>query len=502
MTSALNTPYDAEAPHAVEVRGLSYRFVARRTPTLHDVTFALPRGTFTVVAGLTGSGKSTLLRALAGLIPNHAAGEMAGVVQVIGHDTRTTSSAVLASTVGLVLQSPDDQICTTTVEAEIAFGLENLALPPTEIAGRVQAALVRFGLTDFRCSHPHELSGGLRQRLVLAAVSAMHPQVLVCDEPLSQLDSEAAREFLTELNRLRAAGVTIVIAEHRLDEVLPHADRLLVIDDGRLVADVATKDEAPVKSELTSLRFGNAAPASDDSPAAKLSAARVAVLSSIAYRYSDSSSDVWSNLDAEILRGECIALVGLNGSGKSTLLSLLAQAGSPTAGHIAMSTETNRPDAVLVPQQVDLTLFSRTVREELEFGPRQQRCDIATVRRRVDAAVDLFQLAGLLDEPPQALSRGQRVRTALAAAYTCRPTLLLLDEPTTGQDAPTVAALTSALRATVGTDDGPAAIVFSTHHTAVARRFADRIWTLADGRLTETSAAEFSARSTAVEVPR
>ncbi|MBL9080322.1 MAG: ATP-binding cassette domain-containing protein [Planctomycetales bacterium] len=498
----MNTPYDAEAPHAVEVRGLSYRFVARRTPTLHDVTFALPRGTFTVVAGLTGSGKSTLLRALAGLIPNHAAGEMAGVVQVIGHDTRTTSSAVLASTVGLVLQSPDDQICTTTVEAEIAFGLENLALPPTEIAGRVQAALVRFGLTDFRCSHPHELSGGLRQRLVLAAVSAMHPQVLVCDEPLSQLDSEAAREFLTELNRLRAAGVTIVIAEHRLDEVLPHADRLLVIDDGRLVADVATKDEAPVKSELTSLRFGDAAPASDDSPAAKLSAARVAVLSSIAYRYSDSSSDVWSNLDAEILRGECIALVGLNGSGKSTLLSLLAQAGSPTAGHIAMSTETNRPDAVLVPQQVDLTLFSRTVREELEFGPRQQRCDIATVRRRVDAAVDLFQLAGLLDEPPQALSRGQRVRTALAAAYTCRPTLLLLDEPTTGQDAPTVAALTSALRATVGTDDGPAAIVFSTHHTAVARRFADRIWTLADGRLTETSAAEFSARSTAVEVPR
>jgi energy-coupling factor transporter ATP-binding protein EcfA2 len=495
-------PQDAEAPHAVEVRGLGYRFAARPASSLHDVTLAIPRGSFTVVAGRTGSGKSTLLRALAGLIPNHAAGEMAGVVRVMRHDTRTTSSAVLASTVGLVLQSPDDQICTTSVEAEIAFGLENLALPPTEIAGRLQAALVRFGLTEFRHAHPHELSGGLRQRLVLAAVTAMHPQVLVCDEPLSQLDSEAAREFLTELNRLRAAGVTIVVAEHRLDEVLPHADRLFVIEEGRLVADVATRDDAALTSALTSLRIDDPAPTPYDTPGARTPAAKVAVLCSIAYRYPDSSFEVWSNLDAVIRRGECIALVGPNGSGKSTLLSLLAQAGRPTAGHIAISSENNRPDAVLVPQQVDLTLFSRTVREELEFGPRQQRCDMATVGRRVDAAVDLFQLAGLLDEPPQALSRGQRVRTALAAAYTCRPNLLLLDEPTTGQDAPTVAALMTALRATVGTDDGPAAIVFSTHHTAIARRFADRIWTLADGRLTEVPAAEFSARSTAVEVPQ
>jgi cobalt/nickel transport system ATP-binding protein len=222
-----------------------------------------------------------------------------------------------------------------------------------------------------------------------------------------------------------------------------------------------------------------------------------------AFRYPQSSvSDVWTDLDAEIYQGECIALVGPNGSGKSTLLSLLAQAGRPTAGRIAISSENNRPHAVLVPQQVDLTLFSPTVREELDFGPSQQRCDMTTVRRRVDAAVELFQLAGLLDEPPQALSRGQRVRTALAAAYTCRPTLLLLDEPTTGQDAPTVAALMSALRATVGTDDGPAAIIFSTHHAGVARRFADRIWTLAAGRLTEVPAAELRARSTGFEVPR
>ncbi len=465
----------AEGP-AVEAVDLGYTFAERATPTLHDVTFTLPRGSFTVVAGPTGSGKSTLLRTLAGLIPHQASGTMAGLVRICGRNTRTTSPADLAPTVGLIVQSPDDQICTSSVEAEIAFGLENLALPADEIGRRIDDTLQRFGLEGFRRAAPQTLSGGLRQRLVLAAVAAMRPQVLVCDEPLSQLDVEAARALLVELRRLRDQGVAVILAEHRLDDVLPHADRLLVLDAGRLVADVDGRDAAQVAAALKTARLEVASnfempPARD-----RNNAAPITTLADVGFRYPQAPCDVWTNLTAAIHHGECIALVGPNGVGKSTLLSLLGGALRPTAGRITRRAEANRTAGTLVPQQVDLTLFSRTVRDELAFGPRQTGCDVATIAGRVQFAAAAFRLETLLDEPPQALSRGQRVRTALAAAFAASPSLLLLDEPTTGQDGPTVDLVMAALRRTVGTPHGPAAVMFSTHHLRTALHYADRIW--------------------------
>ncbi|MGC3969386.1 MAG: ABC transporter ATP-binding protein [Pirellulales bacterium] len=491
MTVDLPQGRDVENDPAVQVDGFGYRFAERDEPTLHDVCFSLPRGSFTVVAGRTGSGKSTLLRALAGLIPHHSSGVMDGTIRIAGHDTRRMSSAELASLVGLILQSPDDQICTTSVEAEIAFGLENLALDPKEIAGRIQAALIRFGLVGLRGFAPGELSGGLRQRLVLAAVAAMHPQVLVCDEPLSQLDPQSARSFLEELKRMQSAGTTVIVAEHHLSEVLPHADRVLVVDDGRLTADVATSDEARVASVLKPLRFDDRTPRSVATAKARTESPLVATLSGISLHYPNGIADVWHRLNAEIRRGERIALVGPNGSGKSSLLAVLAGALPSTEGRLQITAAADRWPATLVPQQVDLTLFSRNVRDELAYGPRQLRLNSAMIEQRVMAAAQRFQLEPLLTEPPQALSRGQRVRTALAAAFACRPTLLLLDEPTTGQDAPTIAALMASLCATVGTVDGPDALVFSTHQLSLARRYADRVWLLRDGRLHEFAAADF-----------
>lgn len=488
----------AEVP-AVEVVDLGYMFAERAVPTLQDVTFSLPRGSLTVVAGPTGSGKSTLLRALAGLIPHQSSGTMAGLVQIYGRNTRTTAPADLAPTVGLIVQSPDDQICTSSVEAEIAFGLENLALPADDIGHRIDETLQRFGLQGFRHTSPHTLSGGLRQRLVLAAVAAMRPQVLVCDEPLSQLDVEAAQAFLVELRRLRDAGVTIVIAEHRLEDVLPHTDRLIVLDAGRLAADVDARNAAQVSAALKGARL-EISPI-DPSPLPRGSNNNVSIvtLADVGFRYPQAPCDVWTNLTATIRHGECIALVGPNGVGKSTLLSLLGGALRPTVGRITWQGPADRVTGTLVPQQVDLTLFSATVRDELAFGPRRTGCDVATIAERVQFSAATFQLEALFDEPPQALSRGQRVRTALAAAFATSPSLLLLDEPTTGQDGPTVDLVMAALRRTVGTAQGPDAVLFSTHHLRTALHYADRIWIAGrDGWVIDADWAALERR----EVPR
>lgn len=480
-----------DAANAIEVAGLGYTFPGRDRPTLADISFTLPAGSWTVVAGRTGSGKSTLLRALAGLIPHYARGRMAGAVSWFGRDTRTFTNSEAAGTVGLVLQSPDDQICTSSVEAELAFGLENLNLPVDEIRRRIDEISACFGLTPLRHVPTPHLSGGWKQRLVLAAIEAMAPRILICDEPLSRLDSRAAAELLAELKRLRAAGLTIVTAEHRLEEMLPEADRLLIVDEGRLTADIDARSTTRATAALQSAGLLAAATPAMTKPTAaqELPASgndTVVAATGLAYRYPDGAS-VWRDLSFVIGRGERIAIVGPNGAGKSTLMNLLAGLIRPTSGRVAWTaTSLHRsaaPATVLVPQRAELTLVNRTVADELAYGPRQSSLPAAVVAERVQLMASLFALEPLLAEPPQALSQGQRVRTAIAAALATAPRLLMLDEPTTGQDGPMIVRMMELLSLCVGTVGGPEALLFSTHDLATAVRYADRVFVVAEGKL-------------------
>jgi energy-coupling factor transport system ATP-binding protein len=207
----------------------------------------------------------------------------------------------------------------------------------------------------------------------------------------------------------------------------------------------------------------------------------------LAYRYSPAAAAVWSNLSFEIRRGERIALFGPNGAGKSTLLAALSGVFNPTEGRVVWQGESDRFPATLVPQRADLTLFNRTVADELAYGPRQLGLSADVTAARVKTTAERLGLAKLLDEQPQALSQGQRVRTAVAAALTMSSRLLLLDEPTTGQDSAAMRAMLEALSSTVGTSDGPEAVVFSTHDHEIATRYADRVFRLADGVLTVES---------------
>jgi len=512
-------------PTAVSARRLGFTYAGRSRPTLEDVSFAIEPGTWTLLAGRTGCGKSTLLRALAGLIPHHTAGEMQGDVRLFGESTRVAAPVTLAGRVGLLLQSPDEQICATTVAGEMAFGLENLAVDPEEIEGRIADGLGQAGLDGYDSRSTHRLSGGEKGRLTRAAVLAMRPGLLLLDEPLGQLDPCGAQELLVELERLKAAGMTIVLAEHRLDELIPAVDRLLVLEEGRLVGDAASRDADAVRSALESgglplpelmqlaTRIGYCAltdieglveratmegrgsantpgvpatPASAAPPSGdKSSVTKRPVVASrrLAHRFADSTGPLWAEVNFELMAGERVALLGPNGCGKSTLLAMLAGLITPNAGGVEFAEACDSKIVCgLVLQNPDLSLFCRTVREELAFGPRAQALADDIVADRVARAAEEFELGDLLDDHPLALSQGQRLRTAVAATVVLEPRLLLLDEPTTGQDAGQVSRIMEALSRHLAAG-GDSSLLFSTHDLRTAARFADRAIVLCGGRI-------------------
>ena len=326
------------AATSTEVERLSYTYLGRERPALADISFTLAPGTITLVVGRSGSGKSTLLRALAGLIPNQSAGEMSGTVRLSGLDTRRARPAELARRAGLVLQSPDEQICTTRVDSEVAFGLANLCLPPPEIRRRVAAALERFGLSAFERCGTQTLSGGQKQRLLLASILAMRPGLLLIDEPLARLDGAGVSDLLAELARLRNEGLAIVVAEHRTADLAALADRVLIVDGGRLIADRPAN-----AADLSQLCERAGLPGSDYEPqptaiaksiGCEESAPTVLRVAGLEQRFASREAPVWQNVSFQITAGERVAIVGPNGSGKSTLLRVLAGQTRASAGEV------------------------------------------------------------------------------------------------------------------------------------------------------------------------
>jgi energy-coupling factor transport system ATP-binding protein len=424
------------------------------SPALRDVSLEVERGEVVLLLGASGSGKSTLVRALAGLVPWFHGGRFEGRVEVAGRDTRSTRPTELAGTVATVFQDPEDQVILGRVDSEVAFALENIGTSPHAILPRVHAALAAVGIGEFGARRVTEISGGELQRVCLASALALEPELLLLDEPTSQLDPAGAEAFF-ELALSGDAGV--VISEQRPAVALRYADRVVFLDQGRVLLD-APRDDA-----LAWL--------ADHRPAwieLQPGCNQVAVVGDVICSVEDISfaydRPVLEHVSLDLRRGEVVALTGPNGSGKTTLAKLVTGLLEPDAGRVVRT-----GTAAMLLQDPGRYLVRERADEEVALGSDLPRA------RTMLAALGLGDSEA---RHPRDLSTGERERLALATVLVADPDVLVLDEPTRGVDPERKQELAALLRA--GAAERATLVV--TNDRAFAALVADREIKLASER--------------------
>ena len=499
-------------------------------PALHDLSVQIEEGEFVLVVGPSGAGKSTFLRCLNGLVPHFYGGKLSGQVRVAGRDPVALGPQGMAHTAGMVFQDPESQFVADQVEDELVFGMENQALPPALMRKRVEEVLDQLTIAHLRGRRINTLSGGEKQRVAIAAVLTMNPEVLILDEPTSQLDPQSAEEVLVAIRRLNEdLGLTIILAEHRLERVVQFVDRVLYLPGGHgpalldepravmaaisinppLVALGKAKGWRPLPltvkqarrfvprdqrslaversaaAESATLATGHA-PATDQ-PAG--GGTRLAVVDQASFSYD--GREALRAVSLELRSGEIVALMGRNGSGKSTLLKLLAGLHKPSRGSVRLvpagqggiDTRSAALDEIVrvvgyVPQNPGALLFKDTVLEELAFTRQGHKLPADPAADR--ALLARLGLAGQAERYPRDLSSGQRQRAALAAILVAEPQVLLLDEPTRGLDYEQKEALAAIL---LELRRQGRAILLATHDVELVARSADRVVLLGEGQV-------------------
>ena len=485
----------------LEIDSLTFRYRRATEPAIQDLSLSLEAGEVLLVAGPSGCGKSTLIRAINGLIPHAYRGELSGRVLVEGRPTAELRLRDLAVLVGTVLQDPRKQLVASTVSAELAFGPENLGLPPDEIRRRLNEVVASAGIEHLMGRTTDELSGGESQQLAIAGALMLRPRLLVLDEPLANLDPVAAHRLLELVRRLADAGTAVVIVEHRIEDVLDALpDQVLYLEHGATrylgtfegFLDVAdpTHVKVPFEVTLARARAGSLAAASrpvrnsgegDDSPP-RLEWREV----SAGY----GEREVLHAVGAALGRRQVVAVLGPNGSGKTTLFKAAIGLVHLSAGTVEVDgvSTAGRGVAELattfgyVFQNPSQMLFAPTARDEILFGPRNLGRDEARFDELVASSLGRVGLAGEPDietRPPLTLSFGQQKRLAIAVALGLEPRTLVLDEPSAGQDYRSA----TAFMKEIGRIDGLESVYFVTHDADLALSHADRILLMREGRI-------------------
>jgi len=494
----------------VEVEGLTFRYRRASEPALHDVSLVVEPGEVVLVAGPSGCGKSTLIRAINGLIPHAYPGELTGTVRVAGKPTTEQRLREIGLSIGTLLQDPAKQIVGSTVDAELAFGPENLGMDRDEIRSRIGSVAIEAGIEGLLGRETAALSGGERQLLAMAGILMLRPRLYVVDEPLANLDPLTAARLLGTLRRLADEGHAVVIVEHRVEEALElRPDRVLYLEEGRTrylgppagFLEVADPDAVKLPFDVVLTRLRNDAglrerpelersarresPDGREAPATEPPRLR---FSGVRAGYGD--REILHGIDASLGRREVVAVLGPNGSGKTTLFRSAMRLLETSAGDIEVDGVSirNRTVAQLatvfgyVFQSPSQMLFARTVDEELTFGPRNLGRDVADMDRIVTDSLLRTSLDGLEDirtRPPLTLSFGQQKRLSLAIALSLEPSTLLLDEPSAGQDHRTSRRFMAEVLAIPGLDS----IYLVTHDVDLALVHADRILLFRDGQI-------------------
>jgi cobalt transport protein ATP-binding subunit len=500
---------------AIETVALGCRYPGADRPALEAVSLRLDPGTVTVVMGATGAGKSTLVRCLARLVPCFTPAEVSGDVLLAGASIRGRTVGQIAGTIGMVFQDFEAQLFSTDVTQEVVFGLEHTGVAAAEMPARVAEALAAVGLAGFEGRDPTTLSGGEKQRLAIAGLLALRPDVLLLDEPTTDLDPIGRRDVLGVLDRASAEGRAVLLVEHDAT-ALERADAIVLVDAGRVVAcgapadvlgDVARceavgirapdvprvfaalgLDDPPLDVETAAarLRARGARVVAPPEAAARPTPAPFLRLEGVTHRYGDAPPAL-ADVSVALGRGELVAVVGRNGSGKTTLAKHLNGLLAPTAGRVTLD---GRPVGELALEDVarrvgyvfqdpDHQLFAASVVDEVAFGPRNLGLPADEAAARVEEALAEVGLEAR-DDDPFLLDKGARQRLAVAAVLAMRPDVLVLDEPTTGLDHREQRRMVELLRRLHAAGR---TVVLVTHTPWVIAECAERVLLLSAGRL-------------------
>jgi energy-coupling factor transport system ATP-binding protein len=469
----------------IQIRNLGFRFEGSPTYALREIDLDIEPGEFLVITGPSGCGKSTLALALGGYLFRQYAGDATGSVLVDGLDVRRTEVFDVAELVGLVQQNPEAQLCTLAVADEVAFGLENRRLPRSMIEDRLEWALEIVGALHLRERPLATLSGGEKQKVAIAAMMAAKPQVLIFDEPTSNLDPTATAEIFKVIQHIREkAGITVIVIEHKLGYLRPFQPRVVRMEDGRVVDD--GKELAPH-------------PHGVDGPTPRSRVPSQRTRESIA-RALGLSVELGGHLildgcSLDFQEGEFVAVMGDNGSGKTSLLRCLMGLLKPQEGKVeVLGQDTTKVPVSSLAQAVgfifqnpDHQLFAESVWDETIFAPRNFGLLDEQTRRRADRLLAQCGLAGYRENHPYKLSYGEKRRLNLASILSYDPRLVLLDEILIGQDIHNATLLMDLLKEQAARGS---TIVNVTHDPETTQRYSDRIVFLDRGRLSVDAPTE------------
>lgn len=490
-----------ETPLPLIVENIAFRYRDREQTAIRNISFSAEKGELLLIAGASGCGKTTLIRAINGLVPRSYKGELTGQILVHGKDTRGWKLSDISQSVGTVLQDPERQILGTKVINEVAFGLENLGLSRSEILQRADEALTYLKISHLRNRETFNLSGGEKQKVALAGVLAMRPSILLLDEPLASLDPASALETLEMVRMLADEGLTVLMVEHRVEDVLKiRPDRVMFIDDGEIkylgnlkgleevvdyrriklpapvIIERAKRDPAP--AALNFLPSGQAAGGGDPAPLVRFD--------QVAFGY-DAEVEVLHGISLDIKRGDVIAVLGPNGAGKTTFVKHAIGLLKPKSGQVLVNNKSTREASVAeiastlgyVFQSPSHMLFAPTVNDELSFGPKNLKHAPEQIAQDVKQSLEIVNLADKGNDPPLSLSFGQQKRVSIAAILAMRSKILVMDEPTAGQDYHNYMNFMDAILQLPGFE----AILFITHDLDLATIYANRVILVADGRI-------------------
>ena len=502
-----------------QIQDLSFSYpTAKGKKSLDGVNLSIEKGEYIVLCGKSGSGKTTLLRQLKSVLAPH--GKRSGEILFNGVSLEQVSQRDQSAKIGYVMQNPDDQIVTDKVWHELAFGLESLGCDQKTMRARVAEMACYFGIQDWFHKDVANLSGGQKQLLNLASIMAMQPEVLILDEPTSQLDPIAASDFLNTVRKINIElGTTVIITEHRLEDIFPYADRAIVMDGGKVIADDTPRNIGKLlhaqKNDMfaampTPVRVFYGAQGEGDCPLTvregrtwlsktypepKVNAMEVAELDEeiddpalslkeLWFRYEKDSPDVLRGVTAEVPKGALYAIVGGNGAGKSTTLKAICGICKPYRGKVKvfgkpvekyMASELFGGCLAMLPQDPKSLFVKKTVREDL--------AEMTKDEKKIAEIASICEIDNLLDSHPYDLSGGEQQRSALAKVLLTDPKLLLLDEPTKGIDSffkEKLAAILCKLKAQGIT------VVMVSHDVEFCAKYADMVSMFFDGQILTT----------------